>query len=127
MAYVSSNLSFKQVRPQRNFKTIELLAFETKIGASDLLIVGMYRPPKVVGEHYFLRLEEELNFVSTSNSMLRNFVVITGDLNLDRLRPDKREGKLLLDLEDVHNFNCLINERVRVTTCLAHKRNWTLS
>ena len=70
MAYVSSNLSFKQVRPQRNFKTIELLAFDTKIGASDLLIVGMYRPPKVVGEHYFLRLEEKLNFVSTWNSML---------------------------------------------------------
>ena len=70
MAYVSSNLPFKHVRPQRNFKTMELLAFDTKIGASDLLIVGIYRPPKAVGEHYFLRLEEQLNFVSTWASML---------------------------------------------------------
>ena len=48
---------------------------------------------------------------------VRNFVFITEDLILDRLRPDQREGKLLLDLEDVHNFNCLINEPSRVTTC----------
>ena len=48
---------------------------------------------------------------------VRNFVFITEDLILDRLRPDQREGKLLLDLEDVHNFNCLINEPSRATTC----------
>ena len=35
--------------------------------------------------------------------------MIIGDLNLDRLRPDKREGKLLLDLEIEQGFTCLIS------------------
>ena len=38
-----------------------------------------------------------------------------GDLNLDRLRPDQREGKILLDLEEIHGLKCLISEPTRVT------------
>ena len=41
--------------------------------------------------------------------------LITGDLNLDRLRPDRREGKILLDLEEVHNLQCLIIKPTRIT------------
>ena len=45
----------------------------------------------------------------------RQHVFITGDLNLDRLRPDKREGKLLIDLEDVYDLTCLIDKPTTVT------------
>ena len=41
--------------------------------------------------------------------------MIIGDLNMDRLNPDKAEGKLLRDLEEVHNLSCLITEPTRVT------------
>ena len=37
-----------------------------------------------------------------------------GDLNLNRLQPDQREGKILLDLEEIHGFKCLISEPTRV-------------
>lgn len=45
----------------------------------------------------------------------KQFVIITGDLNLNRLKPDKREGKILRDLEDVHELSCLINKPTRIT------------
>ena len=38
------------------------------------------------------------------------YPIIVGDQNLDRLRTDKTKGKLLLDVEDVCNFKCLITE-----------------
>ena len=40
----------------------------------------------------------------------RDSVPILGDLNLDRHRPDKSEGKLLLDLEVEQEFTCLIDK-----------------
>ena len=46
--------------------------------------------------------------------MNRDFVVVTGDLNLNRLRPDKPEGKLLLDLEVEQGFECLITKPTRI-------------
>ena len=40
--------------------------------------------------------------------------MIIGALNLDRLRPDKREGKLLLDLEIEQGFTSLISKPTTV-------------
>ena len=34
---------------------------------------------------------------------------------MDRLRPNEREGKLLIDLEDIFNLKCLISKATRVT------------
>ena len=42
-------------------------------------------------------------------------VIIVGDLNLDRLRLDRSEGKILRDLEEASDLHCLINEPTRVT------------
>ena len=39
-------------------------------------------------------------------------IIITGDLNLDRLKP---EEQLLLDLEKIYDLKCLITEPTRVT------------
>ena len=47
-------------------------------------------------------------------TVLLLFVVVTSDLNLNRLRPDKPEGKLLLDLEVEQGFECLITKPTRI-------------
>ena len=39
--------------------------------------------------------------------------IIVGDLNLDRLRLDRSQGKILRDLEEVNDLHCLINEPTR--------------
>ena len=36
------------------------------------------------------------------------FVIVTGDLKLDRFEPDSHEGKVLLDLEMEQGFQCLV-------------------
>lgn len=42
--------------------------------------------------------------------------MLLGDLNLDRLRPDKPEGKLLIDIEETHGLECMITEPTRIQT-----------
>ena len=39
----------------------------------------------------------------------------TGDLNLDRLPPLWRDGKILCDLEDTHGLICVITRPTRIT------------
>ena len=38
----------------------------------------------------------------------RQTYILIGDLNLDRMRPERREGKLLTDLEEVYGLECMI-------------------
>jgi len=59
-------------------------------------------------------LEEELNHICTWASLQRDAVTVIGDLNLKRLRPQRKEGKLLLDLEMVQGFKCLIKQPTRL-------------
>ena len=69
----------------------------------------------VCGE-YQLLLEKELGEICNWASLKSNHVVVIGDLNLDRkkiMRPDKSEGKLLLDLEVEQGFDCLITKPTR--------------
>ncbi|CAH3047101.1 unnamed protein product, partial [Porites lobata] len=63
--------------------------------------------------NYRLQLEDELNGICTWASLHRDSVPILGDPNLDRRRPDKSEGKLLLDLEVEQEFTCLIDKATR--------------
>ena len=63
--------------------------------------------------NYRLQLEDELNGICTWASLQRDSVPILGDLNLDRRRPDKSEGKLLLDLEVEQELTCLIDKATR--------------
>ena len=57
-----------------------------------------------------------MNEVTTWASSQRQAIIIMGDLNLDRLKPSDREGKMLIDLKEVHELTCLINQPTRVTT-----------
>lgn len=115
MAFVSARTPSKKLAPHRKFSTIEPLIVEAKFGKHDVVVVGIYRPPKSIGEQYYLRLEEELNDICTFAQLQKQFVIVLGDLNLDRLRPERREGKILLDLEDIHGYSCLIDKPTRIT------------
>ena len=110
MASVSSSLTKKRLKPTKNYK----IALEIKMDASNMIIPGIYRPPRNLSADYQLLLENELSKVCNQASLQSTFVVIIGDLNLDRLRPDKRESKLLLDLEIEQGFTCLISKPTRV-------------
>ena len=61
MADISLDLTSKKVILLQTFKIIECLAVETNIAGKDILILGIYRPPKPAGKEYFVKLENELN------------------------------------------------------------------
>ena len=79
----------------RSYRTIKALAIESTFGKHEVAVLGRYRPPKASGVNYYTRLEDKLNEVVSRLSLQKQFVVITGDLNPNRLRPDQPEGKIL--------------------------------
>lgn len=60
-------------------------------------------------------MEEELDKIISWAISKRQTVIITWNLNLDRLKPREREGKLLIDVEEVLELKCLIDIFTRVT------------
>ena len=116
MAYISDKLPSKRLGLPRKFTTIEPLVIQSKFGRHDAVIVGIYRPPNPIGNNYFATLEKDLHDLTSWASIQKSFLVITGDLNLDRLRPLSREGKILCDLEDTHGLTqCVITKPTRIT------------
>ncbi|KAK3744231.1 hypothetical protein QZH41_004610 [Actinostola sp. cb2023] len=115
LAYFSSRLPSKKLKLPRKFTTIEPLVIESKFGSHDVVVLLIYRPPKASGQDYYLRLEKDLYDIATWASLQKQFLVIAGDLNMDRLRPNYREGKILCDLEDVLGLTCLIDKPTRIT------------
>ena len=107
-ALVSSFLTKKRLKP------LELLTLEVKTDAGNIIILGIYCLPRALCGDYRLVLENKLSDVCNWASLQSNSVVVIGDLNLDRLRPDKPEGKVLLDLENEQGFECLITKPTRV-------------
>ena len=87
MALVSSSLTKKRLKPIKHYKTLELIALEVKTDAGNMVILGIYRPLRAMCSDYRLLLENELSDVCNWANLQSNSVVVTGDLNLDRLRP----------------------------------------
>ena len=114
IAYLSSTIASKTVKTP-TFKHIEVLAIEMKINNKDLLLTGAHRPPKVTGKDYYLSLEGELKSLFMWAEMQKQTLVLMGDLNLNRLDTNKREGKILKDLEDGFGLECLIKNPCRIT------------
>ncbi|CAB4039115.1 RNA-directed DNA polymerase from transposon X-element [Paramuricea clavata] len=98
MAYFSSNIPSKKLKLPRKFSTFEALAVQSKFGRHEVIVLGLYRPPKASGNNYYLRLENDLNDIITWASLQKQFLVITGDLNMDKLKPEEKEGKILCDI-----------------------------
>jgi len=91
------------------------------IGRNDLLVLSIYRAQKQKRKGIepslqdFKSVEEELNHICQWACFQKQSVIILGDLNLDILILDRAEGKLLKDLEEVNNLQCMITEPTRVT------------
>ena len=118
LAYVSTKLPSKKIKVPKKCKTIEVLSLKLFLNSINVIVLGLYRPQKPskpTGPNYFNQVEEELNHVISWAGSNGQMLVIMGDLNLDRLKPDDREGKLLIDIENIFDLSCLISQPTRVT------------
>ena len=119
IAYFDSSLPSKELKVTKKYKAIEILAVEARLGNNEVIFLGIYRTPKLSDHqpdtHYLERVEEELNDACMWASLKKQIFIITGDLNLKRLKPKSREGKILADLEEVHGMQCLITKPTRIT------------
>ena len=68
-----------------------------------------------MGNAYFSTLEDELSSLCMWAELQKQIVILMGDLNLNRMDTNKREGKLLIDLEESLNLTCLIHSPTRIT------------
>ena len=66
-------------------------------------------------QQFLAMVEDELNDICMWAALKKQAMIIISNLNLDRLRPDRREGNILLDLEEVHDLQCLITKPTRIT------------
>ena len=57
MAYISEKLPSEKLSLTRKFKTLESLVIELKFVSQDFVLVGLYRPPKTVGNNYYTTIE----------------------------------------------------------------------
>ena len=114
LAYVSSELICKRSKPVKSYKTIEVIVLDIQLKAKSIIVIGLYRPPNSFTLSYRQQLEDELNHICNWANLQRKSIVVLGDLNLDRLRPTSDEGKLLLDLQETHEPDCLISKPTRV-------------
>ena len=98
------------------FISVESLVLDVELKGRRVIVAGLYRPPKSLVNTYQFQLEEEINDFCNWASLQGHAFVLLGDLNLDRLRPDKPEGKLLIDIEETHGLECMITEPTRIQT-----------
>ena len=115
MAFVSSSIPSKKLGLPCAYKTIEPLVIQSRIGSHDVIFLGIYRSPKGKERDYLLKVEHELNSICSWASLQKHFLVVMGDLNLDILKPEEREGKILVDLMESQGLECLIAEPTRIT------------
>ena len=87
---------------------------EIKIRNNNVPVTGIYRPPKAISENFYSKLEDELHALTIWATQEKQTVIITGDLNLDRMSPNRRECRLLKDLEEVQGLECLIKDPTRI-------------
>lgn len=66
-------------------------------------------------DNYYAELEKEFNECLTWATMQFYTIIIMGDLNMDKLKVNGREAKLLRDIEEVFELTCLITEPTRNT------------
>ena len=57
MALISTSLIKTRLTPDKNFKTLETIAFQVKTETGNMVIIGIYRPPRALCGEYQLLLE----------------------------------------------------------------------
>lgn len=109
----SSKIPARGLKPKVNYKTIEPLVLEVKLENSLVVLLGLYRPPLHTSPNYFSALEDELSNLFSWITSQKQTTIITGDMNLDRLKPENKGGKLLRDLQEIHELECLLLNKQR--------------
>ena len=125
MVYISSKLTCKRLALEKSYKTIESIAIEIRNNNRNIVILEIYRPPTVLSRDYQLQLENELSDICNLANLKSNFVTLLGDLNLDGLKSNTSEGRLLLNLKVELGFECLITQPTRIVTS-GNKKTSTL-
>ena len=100
MVYVANVVQCKRLKLNRKYSTLELIALEIKIANRSMMVFGIYRPPRNLNTSYTIKLESELSSICNWAAFQSKTVIVLGDLNLDRLKPGTKEGKVLLDMEE---------------------------
>ena len=116
MAYVKCGIEVRRLTIPQTCKSLEALALDVKLGDSNIIILGIYRPPRSGGTSHYITVEDELCSIHSWALLQRQSIITMGDLNLDRLKPHSTEGKILIDLEDTFQLECLINDATRETS-----------
>ena len=116
MVYVANVVQCKRLKLDKKYSTIESIALEIKIANRSMTVLGIYRPPRNLNSSYAIKLENELSSICNWAAFQNKIVIVLGDLNLDRMKPSTKEGKVLLDIEEEQEFECLINQPTRIAT-----------
>ena len=86
MVFISLWFPSKKVTLSATYKTLEVIAVKVKIKNKDVLLIGIYRLPKAIDENHFSKMEDELHVLTKWATQEKQTVIITGDLNLDRMK-----------------------------------------
>ena len=95
MVYISFKLTCKRLALEKSYKTTESMAIDIRVDNRNIVILGIHRPPTVLSGDYQTQLENELSDICNWANLKSNFVTLLGDLNLDRLKSNTSEGRLL--------------------------------
>ena len=111
--FIRSNVPFMRAKKLENLTGIETLAVRVKLAKSWITVVGLYRPPSLIKSIW----RPELQNILETATMNSESVFCLGNFNCDMLdlnRPPK-DGRDLLDIMDIFDFENLTHEATRVT------------
>ena len=107
LALISTVVPCRRLKLDRYYQCLEPIVLDVRIGKINIIIIGIYRPPRPLVGAYQQLLKEELNHISTWASLQRDAVTVIGDLNLDRLRPQRKEANYSWTLKWYRALNAL--------------------
>lgn len=65
LALISTVVPCRRLKPDRHYHCLEPIVLDVKIGKINMIIIGLYRPPRPLVGAYQQSLEEELNHICT--------------------------------------------------------------
>lgn len=89
MAFVASSLHSKKLRLPSAYKIIEPLPIQSRIVSHNVVFLGIYRSSRGKDRDYLLKVEHEFSSVCSWTTLQKHFIIVMGDLNLNRLKPDR--------------------------------------
>ena len=95
--------------------TIEPLVLEVKLENTQVILLGLYWPPRQTSPNYFSVLEDDWKNLFSWITSQKQTTIVTGDRNLDRRKPENKDDKILRELVEIYELECLIKQATRIT------------